>query len=187
MKLFKLTNEEVVNENEKFFKFYVYLPLIIALITAASFLIWGIVDPIVFQHRDWGSYFSKYDYVYGVMEMDTFFGAMIVWWIIGIVATVMNYFTYKIILSPMILKILYLKKLLQGVGIVEVKTDNQPAIQTKKLSKKEKVVQELIQINKKLQQVKPVVNNNSTWICPKCGEKNNGGAKNCINCFTPKP
>ena len=115
MKLFKLTNEEVVNENEKFFKFYVYLPLIIALITAASFLIWGIVDPIVFQHRDWGSYFSKYDYVYGVMEMDTFFGAMIVWWIIGIVATVMNYFTYKIILSPMILKILYLKRSLKMI------------------------------------------------------------------------
>ena len=27
----------------------------------------------------------------------------------------------------------------------------------------------------------------SAWICPKCGEKNSYAAKNCINCFEPKP
>ena len=27
----------------------------------------------------------------------------------------------------------------------------------------------------------------SAWICPKCGEKNNYAAKNCINCFEPRP
>ena len=25
------------------------------------------------------------------------------------------------------------------------------------------------------------------WTCPKCGERNNYAAKNCINCFEPKP
>ena len=27
----------------------------------------------------------------------------------------------------------------------------------------------------------------SAWVCPKCGEKNNYAAKNCINCFEPRP
>ena len=29
--------------------------------------------------------------------------------------------------------------------------------------------------------------NTKTWTCPKCGEKNNINAKNCINCFAEKP
>ena len=27
----------------------------------------------------------------------------------------------------------------------------------------------------------------SAWVCPKCGEKNSYAAKNCINCFEPRP
>ena len=58
-------------------------------------------------------YYYGYTYtsVYGVMGMNTFFGAMLVWWIIGAVMTVINYFVYKLILAPSILKMFYLKKI----------------------------------------------------------------------------
>ena len=115
MKLFKLTNEEIIKENEKLFKLYVYLPVIIAISTAVLFFIWSIVDPAVFNYSvpDGYDYYYGYTYtsVYGVMGMNTFFGAMLVWWIIGAIMTVMNYFVYKLILAPSILKMFYLKKI----------------------------------------------------------------------------
>ena len=29
--------------------------------------------------------------------------------------------------------------------------------------------------------------NNSSWVCEKCGARNVGDAKNCTNCYAPKP
>ncbi len=116
MRLFKLSNEEIIKQNEKLFKVYVYLPLIIAISTAVLFFIWSIVDPAVFNYSVLDSYDyyygrSTYKTVYGVMGMNTFFGAMIVWWVIGAIVTVLNYCIYKLILAPTILRIFYLKKI----------------------------------------------------------------------------
>ena len=129
MKLFKLSNEEIINQNEKLFKVYVYLPLIIAISTAVLFFIWSIVDPAVFNYEVIDSYNYYYDYysyktVYGVMSMDTFFGAMIIWWVIGAITTVLNYFVYKLILAPSILRMFYLKKIsLNTEEILNTKKD----------------------------------------------------------------
>lgn len=129
MKLFKLSNEEIINQNEKLFKVYVYLPLIIAISTAVLFFIWSIVDPAVFNYEvidSYNNYYYYYSYktVYGVMSMDTFFGAMIIWWVIGAITTVLNYFVYKLILAPSILRMFYLKKIsLNTEEILNTKKD----------------------------------------------------------------
>ena len=169
MKLFKLTNEEIINENEKFFKFYVYLPMIIAIVTAVFFFIWSIVDPAVFNYsipKYYSDYYDDFVYqeVYGIMGVSSFFGAMIIWWLIGAVVTTLNYFVYKLVLTPVILHIYYLKSInSNSEDMLYIGSSKNP---------------------------KPVTQSKvgfKAWICPNCGEKNSYAAKNCTNCFTPKP
>ena len=106
MKLFNLTKEEIVETNKKSFNFYVYLPTVIAIITAILFFLWGIIDPSINQSRN--------GYWYGLLGTETFLGSVVLWWIIGAVVTVLNYFIYKIILAPSVLKIYYLAEIIKN-------------------------------------------------------------------------
>lgn len=167
MQILDYENEIIVAENEKWFKFYVKFPLIMAIAVGLIFFIWGIVDPASFQLT---TFETSYGYgsepvenkLYGIMGLETFFGAMIVWWIIGAVLSVGSYFFYKIILAPTILNIFYLKIISQNSGKMLVsKSSTKSPTQTKFSTQ--------------------------SWTCPKCGEKNSYSAKNCTNCFEEKP
>jgi len=95
-----LTDEEIVKSNEKWFKFFVHLPKIVAISLAVLFFIWSIVDPAVF---DW------YGDYYGIMYIGSFFGAMVIWWLIGAVMSALSYAITKLACSYKILHIYYLK------------------------------------------------------------------------------
>jgi len=127
----KWERELVITSNEKWFKFFVYLPKILTIITAVLVFVWSIVDPAVFQYKMYvGYYSSRYDILYGVMRLDTFFGAMIIWWAIGAVACILTYIFTKIMLSYSILHIYYLRDIretnqkLVELKENEVKTEN---------------------------------------------------------------
>lgn len=164
MNFFEYEDENVIEDNEKWFKFYVKFPTIISVLTAVIFFLWGIIDPATIQFETVkyvGAEIVK-DKLYGLMAMNTFFGAMIVWWIIGAIVCAINFFLYKIILAPIILNIFYLKNINSNTEFM-LKQKAQP---------------------------KPTLSNKvsyQAWVCPKCGEKNNYAAKNCANCYEPKP
>ena len=106
MKLFNLTKEEIIETNERSFNIYVYLPTIIAIVTAGLFFLWGIIDPAI--NTGYGRYW------YGLFKTDTFLGSVVLWWIIGAVVTALNYFIYKIILAPTVLNIYYLAEIIKN-------------------------------------------------------------------------
>ncbi len=164
MQFFEYEEDRVIEENQNWFRFFVKFPLIMATALAIIFFIWGIVDPSAIQIKV--PEFNGAEIVettkYGIMQTQTSVGATIIWWLIGAVVTAINYFTLKIILSPMILNIYYLKKIKTNTG---------------------KMVSQKTTVKSESQQKFSV----QAWVCPKCGEKNSYSAKNCINCFEPKP
>lgn len=95
-------NIKIISSNEKFFKFYVYLPRISTIITAILVLIWSIVDPLTFR---------TYNGYYGIMRLHSVVGCMIVWWAIGFFVCLFHYLFIKILLAPKILEIYYLKSI----------------------------------------------------------------------------
>ena len=97
-----LTDEEIVASNEKWFKFFVYLPKILVITFACLFFIWSIVDPAVFY------YGGRY---YGVMRIGSFFGAMMIWWLIGAAFCGIVWVVTKLAVSYKILHIYYLKNI----------------------------------------------------------------------------
>lgn len=123
-----MERKEIIENNEKWFKFFVYLPKILTIIYGIFFFIWGIIDPIIFQIEYYS--YSGYDILYGSMGVGTFFGAMIVWWLIGVVACVLIYVVTKLALSYSILHIYYLQDIretnqkLVELKENEVKTEN---------------------------------------------------------------
>ena len=89
-----LTDDEIAANNESWFKFFVYVPKIVAIFMAIFFFIFGIVD---------ASEGVAFD----------FDGALIVWWLIGAVVSIMAYVVSKLALSYKILHIYLLKKLVK--------------------------------------------------------------------------
>ena len=171
MSFYEYRDEYVIEKNEKWFNFYINFPLIMAIVIAVSFFIWGIVDPSTIQITTYRVVNTELieDKLYGVMSMNTAFGAMIVWWIIGAVVAIINYFAYKIIFTPTILQIMYLKNI----------NLNSDLMAKRSVAGQSKAFQQASASQAKVSY--------SAWTCPKCGEKNNYAAKNCINCFEPKP
>lgn len=108
-----MDREDIIENNENWFKFFVYLPLILAGITMFSFFVWGIVDPAVFKVKIYfGDYWDSTSVTtYGIMRFDTFFGAMIVWWLIGAISSVITYVVAKLSLSYKVLHIYQLQEL----------------------------------------------------------------------------
>ena len=149
-------------ENEKWFNFYVKLPLIISIIVGIFFFIWGFVDATNFQkyiHKQMGKDVVKLR-VYGCLAIETRIGAELVWWIAGAFLSVGTYFLLKIIISPKILTVLYLRKIKQE-------------LEKEILSNEVKLTLQEVDVKE--------------WVCPKCGEKNRESAKKCTNCFEEKP
>lgn len=106
--------KSVIESNEKWFKFFVKLPMILTIVSALFYFVWGIVDPAIFQVSKADIYSGNYylapknDYYYGIMGLETYFGAMLVWWIIGAVVSVITYACTKLAVSYKILHIYYL-------------------------------------------------------------------------------
>jgi hypothetical protein len=100
-----VANEEIIKDHEKWFDFFVKLPKILTIVTAVLMFVWSIVDPSVFYYDGgWGESSS-----YGVMQCQTFFGAMIIWWIIGAIDCALTYAITKLCVSYSVLHIYYLK------------------------------------------------------------------------------
>ena len=87
-----LTDEEIVANNEKWFKFFIHVPKITAIVIAALFFVWGIV----------AAAFGRY------LELNIFF---MLWWLIGAVVSGLVYVILKLTCSYRILHIYLLKKL----------------------------------------------------------------------------
>ena len=151
-----------IKENERWFKSYVKIPLIIAIIIGIFFFVWGVVDATTFQkivYKQRGDDILKLR-VYGFLEIESRIGAELIWWIMGAFLSVGTYFFLKIILSPKILTVLYLRKIKQDLDKVVLSNEVKLGLQ---------------EVDVK------------AWTCPKCGEKNRESAKKCTNCFEEKP
>ena len=148
--------------NEKWFNWYVRIPWITLIIIAIFFFVWGIIDITNYQEVVFRKYGTKVvkETLYGYFRLSTRIGAALIWWGIGAVASIGSYFLLKAIFSPKILSVLYLRK---------IKTDLDKIVFSKDIKENTKVI------------------SNPEWVCAKCGTKNNDSAKNCTNCFEPKP
>ncbi len=96
------TDDQIINENQKWFKIYRIAPEIISITLMVLSFIWSIVDVATFQF---------YNGYYGIMSIRSAFGALLIWWIIGAVLSISAYFVSKIKISAKILEIQYLNKI----------------------------------------------------------------------------
>ena len=152
----------MLKANEKWFKYYARIPLVVSILVGLFFFIWGFVDitnhqEIILKEID-GEMVKVW--LYGFLKVETRIGGAIIWWVMGIVPSVGGYFLLKIIFSPHILNVLYLRK---------IKQDLDKLVFTK-------------EVKEGLQGI-----NNEEWICVKCGTKNSYAAKSCTNCLEKKP
>ena len=83
----KPSNQKAVKDNERYFKFFLRFPLVCSIFFAVACFVCGIV--------------------FAGIEEESFFLA--IFWLGGPIYCVMNYFLLKIIFSPMILRVYYLK------------------------------------------------------------------------------
>ena len=90
------TSEQIIAENEKYFKFFVHLPKILAIFFAFAFFVFAIVD---------AAYFGKVTYICARNSA----GALFLWWAIGAVFSTIVYFASKLACAYKILHIYYLK------------------------------------------------------------------------------
>ena len=91
-----LTNEEVISKNERYFKIYLYFPVITAILLSMSCLVMSIVDAVSG----------------GVLVYNSIIGSLFAWWGIGLLATIISYWLMRLILAPLILHIYYLEEIL---------------------------------------------------------------------------
>lgn len=91
-----LTNGEVISKNERYFKIYLYLPIITAILTALSFFVRSIVDAVIG----------------GTLVLNSPIGSLFAWWGIGVLSTIIINWVMKVILAPIILHIYYLEEIL---------------------------------------------------------------------------
>ena len=110
-------DQAIIENNEKWFNFYVKLPKIVAMITAVLFFIWGIVDAVAFKQPIYTYYTYPYyrteivGYSYGVMCLPNAFLSLLVWWAIGAAVCASTYFILKLATCYPILQIYNLKQI----------------------------------------------------------------------------
>lgn len=100
---FYKTNSETIAKNEGYFKVYLYLPLICAILTALSFLILGIIDAAN------GGILVRYSVA----------GSLFAWWGIGVLSTIVAYWLMKLSLAPLVLHIYYQKEMLRKLNEIK--------------------------------------------------------------------
>lgn len=98
-------NEDIIENANKWYKFWLKLPFILFIVDLIFYFIWGIVDSVVLK------YVEGYITYYGSMGFTDGFVSWFVWQIIGFASGVLVYFFTKILISPIILKVGYLKKI----------------------------------------------------------------------------
>ncbi len=90
-----MKNESIIQQQEKYFKAYTHLPIILGLIIFLSMFIFGIVDACTIRS----------------LGINSGFLCWFIWFIIGIVAAFIELILCKILLSQKVLTVLYLQKL----------------------------------------------------------------------------
>ena len=78
---------------KKFYSIYKKLPGIVSIILAVLVFAWSIVDVSVFSYS---GYYSSY---YGVMQIESLFLALIIWWAIGAVLCAATWFFSALFVS----------------------------------------------------------------------------------------
>lgn len=81
---------------KKFYGIYKKLPGILAIIIAALFFIWSIVDLAAFSYVS--DYYPEYN-SYGVMNLDSGFLVLLIWWISGAITTAATWFFSVLVVS----------------------------------------------------------------------------------------
>ena len=99
---------------------------------------------------------------------------LLIFWLSGIVVFAISFYLFKLLLSYKILHIYYMKQIISKIDNLEKKPSQEKQENNVKTTVKSTMAEK-------------VRTNYQAWTCPKCGEKNNGAAKNCINCFEPRP
>ncbi len=97
--------DETISKNSKWFKGFTILPLIVTIVIASFFFVFGIVM---------GATIPTYDY-YGSPVFNG--GSMLLFWVIGAVAAAISYCLLKVVCSFFILNITYLRKLCASTNI----------------------------------------------------------------------
>ena len=84
---------------KKFYGIYKKLPGILAIIIAALFFIWSIVDLSVFS--DDGGFYGGYFHSpsYGIMELESPILVLLIWWISGAITTACTWFFSVLVVS----------------------------------------------------------------------------------------
>lgn len=85
---------------QKLYGIYKKLPSILAIVIMSLVFVWSIVDVSVFQYKP--RYSSGYRY--GVMELESAFLAMLIWWAIGAVVSVSVWFFSALSVSATVVR-----------------------------------------------------------------------------------
>ncbi len=96
-----ILTEEQLRSNQRYFKFFRNLPAISTVVLAFLFFFWGIIEPWIHQ----------FDGKYGWWCLATYPGVLWIWWLIGGVYCVINYFWTKLFWSPILLQMHYLQSI----------------------------------------------------------------------------
>ena len=94
------SDETIIEQNEKWFKYYLYLPIIAAILVGLCAFIWSFLDAFEF----W------------LLDTDTEFGTLLIWWAIGAIIATLTYIITKLSLSYKVLHIYYLKEIKQQLA-----------------------------------------------------------------------
>ena len=110
----KVVSSELFYQSVDNFALYIKLPKIVTIIIGVFIFIWSIIDPSVFSTVE-GSIYGEDLSTYGIMGAGSFFGAMVIWWLIGCALCGIVYFVMKISMSYKLLKLYYLQEIYQSV------------------------------------------------------------------------
>lgn len=81
---------------KKFYNLYKKLPGILAIVIAALFFIWSIVDLAAFSYVS--DYYPQYN-SYGIMDLDSGLLVLLIWWVIGAIVTSCTWFFSVLVVS----------------------------------------------------------------------------------------
>ena len=111
---------------KKFYGLYKKLPGILAIIIAALFFIWSIVDLSVFS--DDGGFYGGYFHSpsYGIMELESPILVLLIWWISGAITTVCTWFFSVLVVSVTVTRTDATLAIENAVYAIKNNTNNEP-------------------------------------------------------------
>lgn len=111
---------------KKFYGLYKKLPGILAIIIAALFFIWSIVDLSVFS--DDGGFYGGYFHSpsYGIMELESPILVLLIWWISGAITTACTWFFSVLVVSVTVTRTDATLAIEKSVQTLKNNTTNEP-------------------------------------------------------------